>query len=430
VLGLLGAGSAWGYDSNDDRDLFKQRESEAYTARGIRLNAFKLSPVFDIAEEYNSNVFYRDKAIPGAVKYDYVTHYKPGMAINSDWSRHALNLNFDSDLANYATWSKQADYQDLRSGAAGRLDFTRDSVLSGRVGYSQLHVLNQQFSTGPNLYTSFDYNANYRYVFNRVTFKTEFDGVRLDYEESKSGFNMKSYSRSEYLPSIRFGYLIQPEYEAFFKILAKQIVYDPIDVAANANSFALNRNSKGYNALAGLAFDLTELITGDFSVGYISRSYEQTGFKNISGINGFFNLKWRPTGLTTITARISRDISETTQAGLLGFKTDNNSYLDISKSAQQGVSGILSSGLMLGIEHELLRNVLLNLGGGYQMLDYKSNAGQDRSDKMLTGNFGARYLLNRNLSGGVGYSYQNRETNVPYSGYTGHMIMFSLRGQF
>ena len=114
----------------------------------------------------------------------------------------------------------------------------------------------------------------------------------------------------------------------------------------------------------------------------------------------------------------------------MGFKTDNNSYLDISKSAQQGVSGILSSGLMLGIEHELLRNLLFNLGGGYQMLDYKSNAGHDRSDKMLTGNFGARYLLNRNLSGSVGYSYQNRDTNVINSGYTGHLIMFSLRGQF
>lgn len=237
---------------------------------------------------------------------------------------------------------------------------------------------------------------------------------------------MQSYSRSEYMPSVRLGYLIQPEYEAFFKIIAKQIKYEP----GAGDTIILNRNSSGFNALGGLAMDLTELITADFSVGYVTRQYEQAGFKNISGLNGFFNLKWRPTGLTTVTARISRDISETTQTGLVGFKADNNSYLDLSKSAQQGVSGIMSSGLLLGIEHELLRNVLLHLNGGYQMLDYVTNGGNNRSDKMLTAGFGARYLLNRNLSGGVGYSYQNRDTSVINSGYTGHMIMFSLRGQF
>ena len=417
MLGLLVIGPAKAYDSNDDRDLFKERDSEAYRPRGIRASTFMLLPSFDIAEEYNSNVFYRDKRTPGAIKSDYVTHYKPSLSIGSDWSRHALNLLFDSDLSQYATLAEQADYQDLKASANGRVDFTRDSVLSGRVDYNQLHSprssIDQTQGKGPTLFTSQGFEIGYRYVLNRVTLKGEFDGNRMDYQNVQTSngqmLDMQSQNHWHYAPSVRLGYFIQPEYEAFFKVVPTQMRYDGL-VRANGSGAAFNRNSKGYNALGGLAFELTELMTGDISIGYLTRSYEDASLQSIAGINGFFNLKWRPTGLTTITARVARDIAETTQAYVSGIKTDSMTIM---------------------VEHELLRSVLFSLGGSYTMLSYQSS-GQitERHDKNLSGQFGVRYLLNRNLSGQMAYSYQNRDTNIINSAYTGQMLMFSLRGQF
>ena len=80
------------YDSKDDADLFKERESIDYVQKGIRSHSFMVLPSFDFAEEYSTNVFYQDERSKNVVT-DFVSHYKPGVAIKSDWSRHALNLS-------------------------------------------------------------------------------------------------------------------------------------------------------------------------------------------------------------------------------------------------------------------------------------------------------------------------------------------------
>jgi hypothetical protein len=229
---------------------------------------------------------------------------------------------------------------------------------------------------------------------------------------------MNTRDRWEYMPSIRLGYEIQSEYEAFVKFSYKQADYDTWTYANGVPTpgTAYNRNSTGYNVLGGLAFDLTDLITGDMSIGYLQRTYTDTQLSEISGVNGFVNLKWRPTALTTVVGRVSRDINETTQ---------------------NGVSGVLATGASLGVEHELMRNVILSAGGNYSNLDYQGFVpstitadNTNRIDNIYGGTVGAKYLLNRNFSTNLAYTYANRDTNYLYNNYQVNQVMLNFRGQF
>ena len=415
--------NAYAYDSKDDADLFKERSSVDYTQKGIRAGNFTVLPKYDTSEEYISNVFYQDSQA-SQIKSDFITHFKPGVTARSDWNRHALNLDFDTDITASSEIGNQVNYQDLKTRVDGRLDFTRNSHLTGGFAYNSLHEsrgsVDQIGGIGPTFYNTKVIDTFYNHKFNRVSVKTGLDTVRYDYDnvETLTGLPLQMASRNhwEYMPSIRLGYEIQPEYEAFVKFVDKQAEYDTL-VLSNGSGTAYNRNSTGYNALGGFAFDLTGLITGDMSLGYLERSYEDARLQSISGVNGFVNFKWRPTKLTNVTTRFSHDINETTQTG---------------------VAGVMASALNVGLEHELKRNVLLKAGGSYSYLDYNGydqttalqQNQQNRVDNLYGANVGAKYLFNRYINTDLTYTYQNRDTNYNNSGYDVNQVMLNLRGQY
>lgn len=419
MLSAASCGSALAYDTKDDAEVTTERQRSDYSQQGIHAGTFIVLPKLDVTNQYDTNIYKRDKAVFKEVD-SYVAHFRPGVDVRSNWNQHALNLSFDSDITQYATQPDQNNYQDLRTRLDGRLDVVRDSHLDGGFAYNSLHEdrgsPDQINGKGPTFYDTKVFDAFYWHKLNRLSLKGGMDAIRYDYQNVQTSFAdapllMATRNHWEYAPSIRLGYEIQPEYEAFVKFIYKQADYDTKTLSSGAGK-AYNRNSTGYNALGGLAFDLTDLITGDMSVGYLQRDYTDAQLKSISGINGFVNLKWRPTALTTVNGKLSHDILETTQ---------------------EGVAGILATGINLGAEHELMRNVILSAGGNFSNLDYQGHTVAnlvDRNDKMYGGNVAAKYLLNRNLSTDLAYNYQNRDANYIFSNYEVHQIMLNLRGQF
>jgi hypothetical protein len=424
LLSVASCSSAFAYDSTDDADVTQERHSADYQAQGLHMGSFNVFPKLEINNEYNSNIYKKDKnSAPGSVVDSYIAHFKPGVAIKSDWNRHALNLTFNSDLPQYATQGDQNDYEDLFTRLDGRLDVVRDSHLDTGFTYNSLHEdrgsPDQINGKGPTFFDTKGVDAFYTHKVNRMSVKAGLDTIRYDYQDVLTLANiplaMSSRNRWEHMPAIRLGYEIQPEYEAFVKFVHKEAEYDGL-VLSNGLGTAYNRNSSGYNVLGGLAFDLTDLITGDMSVGYLQRSYESAQFSDISGVNGFVNLKWRPTALTTVNGKLSHDINETTQAG---------------------VAGILATTLGLSAEHEVLRNVVVRAGGSFTNNDYQGFDAtglpanlKNRNDAVYGANVGAKYLLNRNFSTDLSYIYQSRDVNYAFSNYEVNQVMLNLRGQF
>lgn len=417
LLSVASCTTVLAYDSKDDAQVDKERQSSEYAKVGIRARSFIISPKLDFDNQYDSNIFKQDKRLNPVDSY--VAHFKPGVNVRSDWNRHALNLMFDSDFTQYASQGGLNNYQDMFTRLDGRLDVARDSHLDAGFNYNSIHEdrgsPDQIAGKGPTFYDTKAIDAFYTHKLNRMSVKAGLDTIRYDYQDVLTSLNsvlaMSTRNHWEYLPSVRLGYEIQPEYEAYVKLIYKEADYDSF-VRSSGSGIAHNRNSSGYNVLGGLAFEMTELVTGDMSVGYLQRSYVDSRLQDISGINGFVKLKWRPTALTTVNGKLSHDINETTQAG---------------------VAGVLSTGVSLGADHELMRNVILSANGSFTNNDYQGSASPslvNRNDKVYGGNVSAKYMLNRNLSTALSYTYQNRDVNYLFSNYEVHQVMLNLRGEF
>ncbi len=422
LTGLLSCGTAVAYDSKDDNDLFKEQGISDYDQKGIRAGSFTVMPKLELKNEYISNIYYRDATL-GKLTDSYIAHWKPGVTVNSNWNRHALNFFLDTDIAQYGTQASRNDYQNVRTGVNGHIDVLRDSHFDTSFSYNYLTEQrgspDQISALTPTIYDTKVINGFYSHTLNRVTLKTGVNATRYDYQNvlTGAGTTLQMVTRNHWLytPEIKVGYLIQPEYEAYLKFQYVNASYDTLVAVNGVNSAGVyNRNSTGYNALAGFAFDITGLITGDASIGYIDRTYADNRFVQISGVNGFVDLKWRPTPLTTVTGSVFRNIGETTQAG---------------------VAGTFQTGVSLNAEHELMRNINLHAGANFTNMDYNGYAtvgyqNFNRNDNMYGANVGAKYLFNRYLSTDLSYTYQNRASNYLNSSYQVNQVMLNIRGQY
>ena len=149
--------------------------------------------------------------------------------------------------------------------------------------------------------------------------------------------------------------------------------------------------------MVGSDFRLSNLAQGGIYVGYQKQSYDDPTLSDISGLSYGADVAWFVTPLTTVTFNADSVVSETTTAA----------------------SGYLAQSVSARIDHELLRNLLLNAKVGYENDDY---TGISRTDDIVNAGIGADYMLNRNFSINVGYDYTNRNSSVFGSDYSRNII--------
>jgi hypothetical protein len=420
--------SAFGFDPKlDYKDEFTtQAEKDAKAAQGINVGSFTLSPLLGLDEQYDTNI-YRLDSRRGNVKDSFVTHFRPGFDLRSNWNQHELGLSLNTDITEYSTQSDNNNYHDLFLKATGRLDVLQNSFLKTAFTWDDVHETrgspDQTLSIGPTFYDKKALDLSYVHKPNRFSLTPGFIFNRYDYQNPSSSaapggiLLMTSRNHWEYAPSFKLGYEIQPSYEAFAKFIWKEINYDNAVYANGNTAFSpYFRNSRGFSATGGLEYQISDLITGDASVGYVQRDYyNDPRLSSISTVTGFINTNWHPTTLTSVLFNFSRDILETTQAG---------------------VSGIVATGPGVTLEHELLRNVILTAGGDYKLLNYQgfNNAAPsfntfNRADDLYSGTAGFKYIVNRYFTTGLNYTYLGRSSNYNLSNYSANQVLLNLNLQ-
>ena len=294
----------------------EQRRADAISPQGIVYSGFSLFPFLGVGEEFNDNIFKSEVLVLD----DFITHLSPGFNIKSDWNRHQLALNVNSNLAFYAQHSGQ-NHHDVTVDFKGRLDVLRNSALRFSTYFGSLHAdrqsIEQLGGVTPTFYRVLNIDVAYKHQFNRFSIEGALDVFRRDYDNValRTGTirNNQARNRWDYNPFVRIAYEVQSGYEAFIKMRYTKVNYDQ---AQGINGY--ERSSRGGDAVVGFAFDATGLITGDIALGYRYRAYDDARLDVIHGLTGGLSLQWDVTPLMTIHSKVTQDIGETTQLAVSG----------------------------------------------------------------------------------------------------------------
>jgi hypothetical protein len=202
------------------------------------------------------------------------------------------------------------------------------------------------------------------------------------------------------------GYEVSPGLELFARGTYFAVSYD-VEAAGDDNG--LDRDSTGYETVAGVAFDVSGVTSGEVFAGYRSQDPDDIMLETMKGPQFGGSLTWNPSGLTTVQAEIVRTVEETTQVASPGY---------------------FATRYGLGIDHELLRNLLLGLNGSLTTQDYEGSI--DRNDDYVRGGLYAKYLMNRYLYVSFNYNYTDRRSNgVDAVGeYNKNVYMLRLQTQY
>ena len=357
---------------------------------GMRVGTFLLYPKISVTETYDDNIF----RVEEDKDHDLITTIGPEFDLRSDWNNHAFNLRGDARIDRFAR-SEKENVEDYNVDADGRYDVTRNIFLFGFLGYSQLSEdrgsPDDVGGVEPTEYNVYRGSVRYFHRLNRVSFRLDAGARKFDFDDVATGpapsINNDDRDRLVSSVTLRAAYEIVPEYEAFVRGTVNNRAY-----STQVDDTGVSRDSQGYEIVAGVAIDLTGITFGDVFVGFREQRYDDDNLSTIEGITGGANITWNVTPLTTFQAGIVRRVEETTAF----------------------VGGLVSSGFFatrysLSADHELLRNLLLNANVALTENDYK---GIDREDRIYAVGVSARYLLNRNLYGSIGYRYTQRDRDA------------------
>ena len=393
------------------------RKPVDFQPAGIRLGSFALHTGAELAYEKNDNIFY----LPEDEIDDSIFHIRPWANLNSDWSRHALNLSFYADIARYSDFGTE-DYEDWVARLDGRFDVKRGSNFNYAANYMQLHEdRSSPDDVGgikPTEFTASGFNLGYSHNFNRLTAALNYDRADMDYDDNLNGdgeiLNNQDRDRTRDEIALRLDYELSGPRGVFFRAASNNLDYDQ-----KIDDSGFERSSDGYSFQGGMSWDKTGVLVGDVYLEYIKQEYDDAQLADIDGWGIGASLDWTPTELTNINFLVRNGPQETTQGSTSGF---------------------FSSQYAVRLQHELRRNWLLNARLSYTDNDYEVTEllavpFEDETDpledtKVTRAGLGVSYLFNRNFYISGGYVYEKQSANVSRFDYRTNRWFITLGGEF
>lgn len=333
------------------------RLHDAYQPRGVGLGSFLLMPRIEVDEKYNSNVF----ATENNEQHDFVTYVRPEMKLRSRFREHELNFGAVVEQQLYARFDGD-NRTDADLNVQGRYDFSSRTEANAfarvysqhedRASPDDLAGKNPAQVYGGMMLLGGKHQAG------RFTFEgdVEADRKKFGSVDLQAGPTVSNADRDrwEYTARQRVSYEVLPGYSAVVETAQNRHEFDR---AVDRNGF--DRDSQGYRAEAGLSVDLTNILRGDFLVGYMSQDFNDRQLKDISGLSFRSAFNWTPSKLTVVIPSLERSFQNTT----------NN-----------GASALVRSELGLTVRHELRRNIIVT---GIGAIAQEELAGVTNQDAMV-----------------------------------------------
>jgi hypothetical protein len=368
---------------------------------GVREGAFKFMPNLEEGVGYASN------AVSGPARHgSWEILTAPSLTIGSDWAQDAFGAAF-----------ALRDTRFLSLPSENRLDAT--ATLGGRIDMGDSHLT----LAAVHLLQHEDRSQVGTIASDRpIAF--QIDEVRASYEMNEGRWNVVpslrlsnwSYAATTILGvpasqsyrdrmmaegalTLRYQWAPLRNIVFVLRALGQDYLHTPAGVASP--------DSVSYQALAGFDYDDDSVWRWRLLVGEESRHFASTQYATQNTLIAEAGVTWSPSGMTTISASLSRDTQD---------------------AAQEGVSGLVYSSARLTIDRECLRNLLLRASIALQRADYFQGGHQTGTSAGI----GMTWLVNRSMQLVFTYDQSDlRGSKVPTealaTGYSRGIGMVTLR---
>lgn len=376
-------------------------EDDPYAPLGLRSGGMIFRPGIEVDGGYDTNPgrastnkkgssFYRTEATLDAV---------------SDWSTHRLDVALRGAYTGYSSLSS-ANRPEGDARIALRLDATRDLTietgLTARLDTELASSVNLPGgATSRTPYYSYGgtLGATQRIGYASLNLRTSID--RFDYADVTTSAGSSSQQARNYTAyglRLRGAYEVTPGISPFIEAGTDRRTHD---LRRDTNGYA--RDSSGFTARIGSTVELARNLTGEASVGYTIRAYEDARLKSMAAPLVAGALTWSISPLTTLNLRAESDIAETTVAGSAGSRTYRGTAT---------------------LTHAFLRNFTGTATLGLARSDYE---GFNRQETSLTAGMKLEYKFNRAVAVRGSYTFEQLHANTAGSNYNSHAVMMGLR---
>jgi len=350
---------------------------------GIRAGSFVLHPMLEAAAGYDSAPF--GASSTGSWLFD--TH--PSLLVGSDWSRDALGAFVSVDDRRYLATPAQ-DRTDYTISLGGSLDVARS-----RLTLSAAHLLQHQdrseigalLTDRPVAYRLDDARAAFAIPAGRWTITPSLQVSAWHFGDATldgAPLNQTYRDRTLVEGSLTLDYALAPRRDLLLEARGLGQHY------LHAQPNQPQRDSTGFQLLAGFADDDGGMWRYRVLAGVESRSFAASAYQTHTAAIGEAELAWNPSGLTTVTATLTRSMED---------------------AAQEGVAGFTYTAAKLAIDHEYRRDVLLHGSATVQRADFLPNGGYQTG---YGAGAGVTWLVNRTVHLGATYN-----VSVLHGGYLG-----------
>lgn len=331
-------------------------EGDPYEPLGLRLGTFDVFPAVEAYGGFDTNPGARSSGSGSAL----VT-VAPELRAQSNWVRHELKADLRGSYNWYRDDLTPSISRPQATGSVdGRIDVTRDTRidLGGRL------LVGTDYPNSPNLqaglsrlpiFTTFGGVAGIAHRFNRLELGVKGTVDRTVWQSSSlvDGTTSDNNDRNlnQYGGTLRAGYELRPGVTPYVEGGYDTRVHD-----LTTDYLGYQRDSRAWVGRVGSTFELTRLLTGDVSVGYTKRGYQDTRLAPVQGILLDASLLWSATALTNVKF---------------------NAKTNVGESTIPGVSGILYRDVGVQIDHSLRRWLIATVKFGFGIDVYQGGASTD-----------------------------------------------------
>jgi hypothetical protein len=368
---------------------------QPYAPLGMHLGDFTVNADLDESTGYNSNVTGFTNA-PGS----WVVRTAPSLTVNSDWSRDQLGAVFNLVNSQYIMESNQ-NHSDWTATIGGGYTIGQHDLV---LGYSHLSLheaptqIGSVLSSTPIPFQVDDVRANYTFDQGRFSFVPRINIQHFQFGDAtleNTPFSQQDQNRVETTGELETRYALSDLRSLMLVIegIDTQYTYTPAGQPSNS--------STSFLTMAGIDYPSSGVWRYRLLAGVENRRFVASQYATHTAPIVEASVIWTPTGLTTVTGVLSRTIEDPASAGTGGYTDTRGSLI---------------------IDHEYLRNVLLQGRIGFESADYLVGGAQSN----FTVGARARWLLNRNMHLSLDYSFLDQSSGPSSNNITNNVTPGSL----